>query len=1017
MTHLPSGTVTFLFTDIEGSTRLWERHPETMRTALARHDSLLREVVEACNGHIFKMVGDAVCAAFAAAPDALAAAVQAQLALQQEPWPEATTIRVRMALHTGKTQERDSDYFGPVVNRVARLLAVGHGGQTLLSAASSELLRDHLPPDIGLRDLGTHHLKDLERVEQIFQITHPDLPDTFPPLRSQGGTPNNLPKQVTTFIGREKEMRDVQALLGKTRLLTLTGAGGSGKTRLSLQVATETLDAYPDGVWLIELAPLTDPTLVPQTVAQAFGIKEEPGQSVEQTLAERLKERHLLLLLDNIEHVLTACARLAAALQRTCPRVAILTTSREPLGIAGEQVYRVPPLSLPSTQTAQTVTPEKVIQYEAVRLFSDRALLVRADFAVTSGNASAVVQLCHRLDGIPLAIELAAARVRSLSVEDINNRLDGRFRLLIGGDRSALPRQQTLRALVDWSYDLLNPQERLILTRLAVFSGGWTLEAAEAVCGFVPIEDAEILDLLTSLVDKSLVLAEEESGAIRYRLLHTIRQYALEKQEDSDEARTLLSRRHWEWFLALAEEAEPLLVGPDQLSWLTRLELEHDNLRAALAWCETATTDVPSPETDDTFGKIGLRLAVALIPFWSVRGYLSEGRKHLSTALDAARSRSAARTDTQTTLQAKALYGAGILAQGQGDADEARSLYAESLVLSRALHYRPGIAISLFNLGSLAQSQGDLVAARSLYDGCLALFREIGDREGAANALNGLGSLAYGQGDFLVAKSLYEEALSLCRELGDRRSIAASLGNLALAFWWQYDLESTWELYEEALALYREMGDKRGVVVTLNNLGRVAKDQGDYTNAQSLHEESLALSRDMGLKRGIATSRYCLGVVAHGQGDYTTARSLLEEHVAFSRESGLKRSLAATLDDLGNVLCDQEDYAAARAAFAESLVLFCELEDKQNIAYLLVRLAGVALCESSARKAVVLWAAAAALRDRIGALLPPSDQAKYDQQITQTRAALGEEAYAIAWEMGHRMSAEEAVAYALRRRN
>src|SRR5579871_4949806 len=482
MPGLPSGTVTFLFTDIEGSTHLWEEHPEAMRTALARHDALVRGVIERHNGHVFKTVGDAFCAAFPTASEAVHAALAAQQALISEPWPAPLTIKVRMALHTGAAEVRDNDYFGQPLNRVARLLAAGYGGQALLSQTTYDLTHDALPPSVRLKTLGAHRLRDLNRPEPVFQLLHPDLPAEFPALKSLDNVflPNNLPQQLTSFIGREREMAEIRSLLERSRLLTLTGIGGSGKTRLTLQAAAEVLGQYPDGVWLVELASLTDPDLIPQTVASALNLTEQAARSYTQTLIDHLQAKTLLLILDNCEHLIPACARLCYALLRICPRIKILASSREGLGIAGEMTYRVPSLSLPDSK--QSLPLERLRQYEAVRLFIERAQLHKPDFTLTDQQAPALASVCHRLDGIPLALELAAARIRSLSVEEINTRLDNRFRLLTGGSRTALPRQQTLRALIDWSYDLLTDQEKRLLCRLSVFAGGWTLEAAERVC-------------------------------------------------------------------------------------------------------------------------------------------------------------------------------------------------------------------------------------------------------------------------------------------------------------------------------------------------------------------------------------------------------------------------------------------------------------------------------------------------------------------------------------------------------
>jgi predicted ATPase/class 3 adenylate cyclase len=829
MPDLPGGTVTFLFTDIEGSTRLWEEHPDTMRLSLPRHDALLRAAIEANAGVVFKTIGDAFCAAFPTAPQALHAALDARQAMRAESWPAPVVIRVRMALHTGAVEIRDNDYFGQTLNRLARLLAAGHGGQVLLSAATQELVHDVLPSDCSLQSLGAHRLGDLSRPETVFQLLHPDLTADFPPLKSLDNPklPNNLPRQLTSFVGRERAMEEVKRLLRQTRLLTLTGSGGCGKTRLALQVAADVLEPFPDGVWLVELAPLADPALVPQGVAQALGIPEQAGQTLPQTLTESLQARSLLLLLDNCEHLLAACAQLSATLLRSCPQVAVLATSREPLGVAGELTYRVPSLSSPDPN--QTQTPRSLSQYEAVRLFNERAQFHRPDFAVTSQNAPALAQVCYHLDGIPLAIELAAARVRLLSVEDINDRLDNRFRLLTGGDRTALPRHQTLRAAIDWSYDLLNEQERRLLSRLSVFVGGWTLSAAEQICSGGGIAHGEVLDLLTGLADKSLVIAEQQADSARYRLLETVRQYAAEKLTQSGGAEQV-RRRHRDWFLGLAEETEPQLFGPGQVRWMGRLEVEHDNLRSALAWCEA----------DAEGAEAGLRLAGALSEFWSVRGYYREGREHLERVLG--------REDAQarTAARAKALQGAGTLANGMDDWVSVRALFAESRSIREELGDRQGIARSLNNLGIVAMEQGEYDSAQAFFQESLRLHRDLGDRRGIATALGNLGSVARLQEAYTEARALYEQCLVIFKELEDLGSVAVRLTYLGIVAFGQEDYESARALHEESLNLYREIGNRNGVAWALENLGSVVSAQGDYAAARTLLEQSLSIRTELG---------------------------------------------------------------------------------------------------------------------------------------------------------------------------
>ena len=806
-----------------------------MSQALAAHDALARSAVESHHGTVVKMIGDGMHAAFDDALDALGATLDMQRALADPAATCGVPLHVRCGLHAGMVERRDNDYFGSPVNRAARIMSAAHGGQVLLSQAVVDCVREILPETVSLRDLGNVRLKDLATPEHVYQAVHPQLRQEFPALRSLEATPNNLPQQATSFIGREKELDELKRLLVKTRLLTLTGSGGCGKTRLSLQVAADSLEQFPDGAWLVELASLGDPSLVAQTVATVLGLKEAPGKPIRQTLTDYLKDKRLLLLLDNCEHLLDGCAQLAHALLRQCPEVTILASSREGLGIGGEQAYRVPSLSLPDLKQAQT--PASVAPFEAVQLFTDRALLACPDFEVTDQNAATLASICYRLDGIPLAIELAAARSRSLSVEEINGKLDQRFRLLTGGSRTALPRQQTLRSLIDWSYDLLHEPEKQLLQRLSIFAGGWTLAAAEQVCVGDSVGDREVLDLQTSLCDKSLVLVEQNDGHYRYRLLETVRQYARERLLESGGGGAVRNR-HLDYFLALAEEAEPKLTGADQQMWLGRLETEHDNLRSALAWSSATGGDAAR----------GLRLSAALSWFWQLRGYLGEARGWFSALLAAASS------GLPAAERANALNAAGAMAHQQGDYPAARALHEEGLTLRRTLGDQRGIASSLNNLGNIAFFEGDFPSAWAFHHESLKMRQELGDRHGVAISLNNLGAVTHEQGDFASARKLYEESLAEQRELGDRQSIAASLNNLGNVAREQGDFASAQRLYEESLADHRELGDRQGIAESLNNLGCVARERGDLPAARALHEESLAIRRELGDRRGIAES-------------------------------------------------------------------------------------------------------------------------------------------------------------------
>lgn len=1001
MPDLPGGTITFLFTDIEGSTRLWEAHPDLMRIALIRHDAILRAAIEAAQGVVVKTIGDAFMAVFSSARAGMEAAYRAQAALCQEPWPDGLALRVRMGLHTGAAEERDNDYYGPEVNRAARIQAVAHPQQILLSQATYRRLADDLPQEISWMELGLHLLKDLSEPELLYQLCHPDLPHVFPPLESLTHRPNNLRPQPSSFIGREREMAEVVRLLAQGNCLTLVGSGGSGKTRLALQVAAEVLPEFPHGVWVAELASLMEPALVASTVAEALGLREAPDKTSTQVLVEFAKSRTLLLVLDNCEHLLTPCAQLTDALLRSCPQVKVLATSRERLNLSGEQIYRVPSLTVPNPKAA---TPEEVRRCAATQLFVERALAVKADFALTERNAPGVAQVCQRLDGIPLAIELAAARVKALTVEEIDARLDQRFRLLTGGSRTALPRQQTLRALIDWSYGLLTETEKRLLRRVAVFTGGWTLNAAEAVCADEeggaadadPIEDWEVLDLLSSLVDKSLVVAEHRSETTRFRLLETVRQYAQDRLAESGESLAVRTR-HQAHFLKLAEEVVPKLGGPELAQGLNALETEHDNLRMALNFAlETAGAT-----------EAILKLAAGLLKYWETRGHFSEGRKYLKALLAQAAGAAPGRA------LAEAHEAAGTLAFKQGDNPEARAHYEESLRINRLLGDKRGIANSCNSLGSIEITQGNRAAAHAFFNECLALRRELEDKPGVANVFSNMGYLAYEQGDYATARSLYEESLKIQREMGDSYSVAYALMGLGMIAYDQGDYPGMYVLIEEGLAIQRELGDKAGIAYALSALGVAAHEQGDDATTRSLYEESLAISRELEDTYGIAHALSILSVNAYEQGDYERARALEDEAVVIKQEAGDRRGLAYSLRTLGQVAAALQNTELAQARLEESLAIQQELGDKRGMAGALEAFAALAVQRQDLARAARLWGAAAALRAAIGAPASPRTRAKLEAEEAAVKERLEEGSFRRAWDEGYALSLEQAVAYAL----
>jgi predicted ATPase/class 3 adenylate cyclase/Tfp pilus assembly protein PilF len=913
----PSGTVTFMFTDIEGSTRLWEESPDAMRAALARHDAILREAIESNGGYVFKTGGDSFYAAFPTGRDALAAAIAAQTAIRQEDWEHVAgnkgirPLKVRMALHTGTAEERDGDYFGQPLNRVARLQSAAHGGQVLLSLTTEELVRDQLPKGVTLDNLGEHRLKDLQRPEQVFQLVFQDFPATFPPLKTLNNHPNNLPVQLTPLVGRVREVDAISSLLLRTdvRLVTLTGPGGTGKTRLGLQVVAELVDDFEDGVFFVSLAPISDPALVASAIGQTLGVREVAGQTLAQSLRDYFRDKQMLLLLDNFEQVVSA-APVVTDLLAFAPRLKILVTSREMLHVSGEHDFPVPPLTLPDPNHLPQL--EQLTKYEAVRLFIERALALKPDFVLTQQNAEAVARICHRLDGLPLAIELAAARITILSPQAMLARLQSRLKLLTGGARDLPARQQTLRNAIDWSYNLLDEGEQALFRWLSVFVGGCTLEAAEEMCSAQfseDVPDLDVLEGLASLVSKSLLRqVEGPDGGSRFTMLETIREYGLERLSESGEA-DALQAAHAHYYLRLAEQAEERLGGgPDQLVWLASLEAEHGNMRAALAWLRSRA-ESESPGLD--YVELGLRLAGALGRFWEVHGHVTEGREQLALFLSTRRGDGAG-----TPGRAKALSLAGRLAYVQGDYAGARSLYEESLEVWRELGSRAGragkagMARALNGLAVLASDQGDHTEARSLFGAGLALYRERDDKAGVAGALINLGIEAVEEGDYAAASSLFQESLELQRELGHKEGIAESLGILGEVVRYEGDYATARSLYEQSLALHARLGDKLGIATQMHNLGYVALHQGDLADATSLFKESLAMARQLGSKRSIAICLVGLGAVALAEGQHERATRL------FAAAGSLLEQLGAHLSPV-----DQSEYAAniatARAQLGE----------------------------------------------------------------------------------------------------
>jgi predicted ATPase/class 3 adenylate cyclase len=961
MDSLPSGTVAFLFTDIEGSTKLAQEYPDQWEALRARHNAILRSAMDTYNGYVFQIVGDAFCVAFHSASDALNAALNAQWLLQNESWSPAR-VSVRMGIHTGVAQLNDTSaqiiYLGyATLVLTQRIMSAGHGGQILISGATRELVRDALPANTEILDLGERRLKDLLRPQHLYQLQAPGLASRFPPLRTLEASRNNLPVQLTSFIGRENEIVEIKQELKNHHLVTLTGPGGTGKTRLSLQVGVDLLDQFHHGVWFIELAPLTDPGLIPQTILLAIGITEQSGKPLD-VLREYLREKKSLIVLDNCEHLLEASANVANAILSAAPDLKVLASSREALGVPGEMSYPVPSLSLPDIKHLPVI--EQFSQYEAVRLFLDRALLVARHFSVDASNAPFIAQICHRLDGIPLAIELAAARVQMLSVDQISAGLDNRFHLLTGGARTLLPRQQTLRALIDWSYDLLSENERLFLRRLSVFAGGWTLEAAEEVC--VGQDDTsysqsilshDILDLLTQLVNKSLVLVVEgsQSGERSYRMLETIRQYARDRLSEAGSIENV-RQHHLAYFVKLTTQAGPELYRSNQVFWLNKLDEEIDNLRTALEWA--LATDIES----------GLQIVAGPIyRFWLFRSTYRELGNWLAQLLRL--------HDQSNPLHVRALaIQSQCVGNNEGNFKEAHLLAEKSLQMARSLSDKQSEAFSLSILGGFTLLQGSVGEAIPLLEQSLALYRKLGDKVGQTSTIDWL---SINNSDLARAASYAREGLELCRELGDLAGVASILTTLARLTYSQGDFSSPAPWLEEVLSLSRHLGDQVREDEALITYGTLAYWQGDYQRAIAFYEEGILLGEKIGYHYQNLWAQIYMAYAVLRQGDIHKAHQLFANGIHDMQRANLLIGLVFAMEGLASLHVNQGQVERATQLFA--------------------------------------WANA--MREKIGDPRPPVEQTSMEKDLAVIHFGMDDTEFTRLSADGRTMTVEQAIALAL----
>ena len=883
-----SALLTFLIADVRGYTRFTvEQGDEAAARLASRFAELAEEIVGVHEGRVVELRGDEALGVFPSARNALRAAVALQASCKEVMAHDPSLpLQVGMGLDAGEAIPVKGGYRGGALNLAARLCSIAGGGEVFASEGVIHLARK--TDGISFIDRGQVTLKGLAAPVRVIQIApEGELPPQLPPLQPILVThPTNLPDEPTRFIGREREIHAIAELLQQphVRLLTLTGTGGTGKTRLSLQVGTTLLYDFRDGVFFVSLASFTDPALVPSAIAEVLGVKEEGGKDLLDSLTEHLKEKHLLLVLDNFEHLLDA-ASVVASLLDACRELHVLATSRIPLHLSREHEYLVPPLSVPDPTHLPTV--ETLSQFEAVALFIERAKAVRPRFQVTNENAPAVAEICYRLDGLPLAIELAAARVKLLPPQALLPRLSSRLQLLTEGARDRPTRQQTLRGAIDWSYSLLTPEEQTLFARLSVFAAGCSLEAAEAVCN--PQGDLDLLEGMASLVDKSLLRQEGEEEP-RFLMLETIREYAAERLAEQGEANQIRDA-HATHYLELAEEAEPELRGRGQREWFGRLEAEHDNLRAALGWL-----------LEQGRAEEELRLAVALSHFWHTRGYWSEGLRWLEAGL-------ALGAGAAGVVRARALGRVGLILGIKGELDRAIQLLEESLSIFRQLGDNAGRARTVLTLGGAVYVQGDVARATQSYEESLAFFRQVGDRQGIMDALGELGNIPAEGGDFAVAEARFREALALAREIGDRGNVAISLNNLGFTLMEQGKYEEASAALEESLTLARELRMKTFLPAFLDSLACVASEQGDHERAEELFAEGLSLSHELGIKWVLL---YILGHLAElsaVQGKAVRAARLAGAEAAGreaarmllvpARQEGRERALSRAQQELG----------------------------------------------------------------------------------------------------------------------
>lgn len=959
MDKKPEGNVTFLFTDIEGSTKLAQKDATVYNAALEKHNEILYEVFQNNNGFVFKTAGDAFCCAFQNSNDAIKAAVETQIKLESVDWKEMV-IKIRMGIHSGKAAWSGSDYMGYLtLARTSRLMSTGHGGQILVSNDVYDTIdtnSDYFSEEnISYRDFGERRLKDLIIPMKIYQVVSEKLQGEFPPIKTLEARPNNIPIQLTSFIGRDIEIPEIKVLLEKSRLVTLLGPGGTGKTRLSIQVGADMIDNFPDGVFIVEFAPVSDPLWVAETVMNSLKIKEEKGKSIQESLISFLANKEMLIIIDNCEHLINECSVFCQLLLEKCPKLKIIATSREALNCDGEQIYRVPALPVPDL--AMLDTAEELSQYSSVRLFIERALTVNPNFRVNNNNVPALAEICFRLDGIPLAIELAAARTKNMSVEKIHERLNDSFRLLTGGVRTALPRQQTLKNLIDWSYNLLSDEEKILFARLSVFNGSWSLEAAEIICSDESVSKAEIFDLMFQLAEKSVIIYDDNSE--RYKMLETIRQYGDEKLMLSGTSDKLY-KNFFEYFNRFSLKNSAGVKGNSQIEAFKLFDDEINNINKALS----EIINLPDKE-------FALRFISYVQIFWDAKGDYTSRAKWNDISLKYA-------DQVNDELKSDIYYFSGLVYKDNGNYKLADKYMEECLILRLKFANKSKISASLWSMGEIENIKGNFMKARAIFEKCLEMRIELNNKPGIKSVRNSLASIYIYQRDFEKARSYMLENLAQLREENEKRPIAITLYNLAL----------------------------------IENESAGNKPE-DYIKANEYLEESLLIFHELGINMNIAYIYILYGLIEEKLGNIDKAKILLNDGLSLMRKINYKYGAGNALINLGNIEFNMKNYELSKSYIKECISIKLEYNDKRTIAFCFSILSKIAEALSDYEKSILLFSNSEKLYEDLGSVKTEKEIQANNEFCSRLKSKLGNDEFSELMEKGRSLTIEKAAEIAL----